>query len=378
MAPALRGDRRSPAARHERAGWKVVTGLDSRIYTVLRAPPRPELAYIRISEYIAPVMAEPAHDERWQLYRLLGEPVRLRLLALAAAEELNVGELAELLGESQPNVSRHAGPLRKAGLLVGRRDGTRLFIRLPERSLDDPVVADAVETGRRLCSEDGTLARIADVVRARDAQTREFFSRGGDEPVPEALAVELPAYLHALASVLTVQRFAVDAGTGNGVLLDLLAPLFGRVVAIDRSDAQLARARARVRARRYGNVELVRDEIDGPLARVAVGSGADVVVSARMLHHAPLPRAAVSSLARLARPGGSLVIVDYMKHEDEALSRHQADVWMGFEPDELLSFASSAGLRDCRTFRVPSRYVGGGLDAHLGWHVLVGQRPVDT
>jgi DNA-binding transcriptional ArsR family regulator len=319
-------------------------------------------------------VTDPAHDKRWQLYRLLSEPLRLRLLALAAAEELNVGELADLLGESQPNVSRHAAPMRRAGLLVGRRDGTRLFLRLAESPLDDPVVIDAVETGRQLCGEDGSLHRITEVVRARDAHTREFFSRKGEENPPEALAVELPAYLHALATVLNSRDVAVDAGTGNGVLLDLLAPLFVRVIGIDRSEAQLARASARVGARSYQNVELVRDEIDGELAAATVGEGADVVVSARMLHHAPLPRAAVAALARLARPGGSVVIVDYLKHDDESLSRQQADVWMGFAAEELLSFASSAGLVDYHTFGIPARYVGGGLDAHLGWQALVGQR----
>src|SRR5260221_491234 len=66
-----------------------------------------------------------ATRERWELYRVLSEPVRLRLLALAQQEELAIGELAELLGESQPNISRHAAPLKQAGLLAVRKQGTR-------------------------------------------------------------------------------------------------------------------------------------------------------------------------------------------------------------------------------------------------------------
>ena len=61
--------------------------------------------------------ADISSSQRWELYRVLSEPARLRLLALAAEEELSIGELAELLQESQPNVSRHAGALRQAGLL---------------------------------------------------------------------------------------------------------------------------------------------------------------------------------------------------------------------------------------------------------------------
>src|SRR6187431_1131319 len=91
-------------------------------------------------------------DARWQLYRLLSEPFRLRLLALATEEELALGELADLLGESQPNLSRHAAPLRQAGLLAERRQGTRTLVRLDAVAADDPVVKDAVNAGRELCS----------------------------------------------------------------------------------------------------------------------------------------------------------------------------------------------------------------------------------
>ena len=92
---------------------------------------------------------------RWELYRVLSEPARLRLLALAADEELSIGELAELLEESQPNVSRHAGALRQAGLLVDRREGTRTLVRVAPQGWEDAVVADALASGRALCDKDG-------------------------------------------------------------------------------------------------------------------------------------------------------------------------------------------------------------------------------
>src|SRR5512143_2333518 len=100
-------------------------------------------------------------DARWQLYRILADPVRLRLLALTAETELSVGELAELLHQTQPNVSRHAGPLRQAGLVADRRDGTRTLLRLTEGARDDAVVLDALAEGHRLCEKDGSLGRVA-------------------------------------------------------------------------------------------------------------------------------------------------------------------------------------------------------------------------
>src|SRR5215207_4920915 len=115
---------------------------------------------MRIQTYISGVSTMgPSTAPRWELYKLLAEPLRLRLLALSAEDELAVSELADLLGESQPNVSRHAAPMRLA-------EGA---------ARDDAVVADALRTGRALCDRDGTLARVGEVVRARDRSTREFF-----------------------------------------------------------------------------------------------------------------------------------------------------------------------------------------------------------
>lgn len=321
-------------------------------------------------------MSSPSTLEaRWQLYRLLGEPFRLRVLALAAEEELALGELAELLDESLPNVSRHAGPLRHAGLLAERRHGTRTFVRLSEGTDTDVVVLDALSIGRALCAEEGRLVRVPEIVRRRDARTREFFERPLPESEPAALAAELPAYLQALRELVPARDLAVDAGTGDGVLLDALAPIFRRVVALDRSEAQLSRAAERVAVRGYTNVSLLTAELGDEAIRRAVGAGADLVVAARMLHHTPRPRAALAALAKLLKPGGRLVVVDYQRHADESFRERQADVWNGFEPDELEAHARAAGLEDAHTSPLPDGLVQSASDSHIGWQTLVASRP---
>src|SRR5450755_4895984 len=103
------------------------------------------VAFIRMDAYIMDVQAtEPS--SRADLFRLLGDEDRLRLLALCAAEELTVGELATLTGESQPQVTRKSQPLREAGLLAARKDGTRILLRA--EATTDPVVQAAFEAGR--------------------------------------------------------------------------------------------------------------------------------------------------------------------------------------------------------------------------------------
>ncbi len=303
---------------------------------------------------------------------MLAEPARLRLLALAAEEELSIGELAELLNENQPNVSRYAGALRQAGLLLDRREGTRTLVRVSAQAARDAVVADALASGRALCEREGSLARIPDLLRAREAAAHEFFARPTKSKV-DGPPSEMGAYLAALAPLLPRRALALDAGTGDGRLLEVLAPVYERVVAIDRSDAQLALARERVAARGFENVTLLRGELDAKELRRAVGSGADAVVASRVLHHAPQPAKVVGQLASLCAPGGALIVVDYARHDDESM-RDQADAWLGFEPAELRRFARAAGLEDARVTAIPAPLCGNGPDKHLPWQVMVAKK----
>lgn len=328
--------------------------------------------------------------ERWELYRLLAEPVRLRLLALAAEEELAVGELAELLGEGQPNVSRHAAPLRQAGLVVVRKEGTRALVRLAEGVSADPVIADALTAGRALCREDGSLSRVREVVRARDAQSRAFFARESQEGANDvAFPHELGAYLAALAPLIPHRRLAVDAGTGDGGLLEVLARVFDHVVAFDREEAQLFRCARRLEARGFDNVDLLQGEVGSASVTAKIGArgGADVVFASRFLHHAPQPAAALQALTALARPDGAVVVVDYAPHEDESM-REQADLWLGFDEAELRRLARGADLVDVVVRALPAHSPHGSPnshnshnshkrsapDAHLAFQVMVGRR----
>ena len=124
------------------------------------------------------------------LFRVLGDEDRLRLLALCAADELTVGELAELTEDSQPQVSRKCQPLRAAGLLRARKEGTRTLLSMGETELVDgegPVVAAALREGRRLCALDGSLSRVPLIVAAREESSKRFFEAPAP-PTPEGTA----------------------------------------------------------------------------------------------------------------------------------------------------------------------------------------------
>ena len=319
-------------------------------------------------------------DKRWELYKVLGEPLRLRLLALAAHEEFSIGELSELLGESQSNVSRHAAALRKLGMLTERRQGTRVFVRLLDAAGQDAVIRDALGAGRTLCENEGVFARVPDLIRRRDAAAREFFAKSTKERADSDVVgypAELPAYLALLSGLIPARELAIEVGTGDGRLLEVLAPLFQRVIALDREAKRLELAAQRLARRGYANVELVCADLN-EAASLEELPEADVVIASRVVHHAPRPAEAMRALARRVRPGGTLLVLDYEAHDDESMREEQADLWLGFGPAELQAHARAAGLSEVRVARVPQPFHPSGPDAHLHWHVLSARRPIQT
>jgi ArsR family transcriptional regulator len=316
------------------------------------------------------------------------------LLALARFQEFSVGELAELLRQSQPKISRHAAALREAGLLTARRHGTWTLLRLAPGVSGDPVVADAIAAGWEACERDGTVEHVARVLDARTAGTREFFARLS-RPLRLGTSPEFAAHLSAFGMLLPERRLAIDVGTGDGALLEILAPMFERVIAVDRSVEQLEIASMRARHHDYDNVTFVRAEIGSKEPRAAVDvelakrlaagdvgrkrDGADVVFASRVLHHAASPADALHAIVELAsrrkgdQPGGAVCVVDYEAHDDSAM-RDEADVWLGFDAAELRAMAEGAGLVDVQIRRLPAAWRGEGPDRHLPWQLLVGWR----
>jgi SAM-dependent methyltransferase len=237
-------------------------------------------------------------------------------------------------------------------------------------------VADAVREGLRLCLDDGSLARVPAVIAAREDFGLEVFEaqapRGTAPAQPEHLA-----HLAALAPLLPGRALAVDVGTGDGLVLDVLAPLYQRVIAVDRSRAQLARVAARIADRGFPQVSLFEGSYDDAalVQRVDALGGADLVFAGRTLHHASRPSQAVAAFARLLKPGGQLVVLDYLPHGDDAL-RAQGDVWLGLDAQAVLGHFAEAGLTPTGEVAVPDAFHPDGPDAALHWHAWAARKPI--
>ena len=165
-------------------------------------------------------------------------------------------------------------------------------------------MADALGSGRALCDADGSLARIAEVIRARDAAGPRVLRAAGGELRATARAGARGVPLRCSRRSSPRSGLAIDAGTGDGGLLEVLAPVYERVVAVDRSEAQLARARASASGARGSTTSIFAlGELDGPEVKAAgAREGADAVFAARLLHHAPQAARFVVAPARRALP----------------------------------------------------------------------------
>lgn len=281
--------------------------------------------------------------EALAVLRAAAEETRLRILALLAEGELSVSDLTDILGQSQPRISRHLKLLVEAGLVERHREGAWAFFRLAENraGLADPLVAGLDRSAPPL-SED--RARL-DAVRAQRADTAQtFFARLAPkwdelrslhvpEPVVEAAVIEALG-TRPIGSLL-------DLGTGTGRMLGLLAPMAVRAVGLDSSHAMLSVARANLERQGLSRVELRQGDIHAPpFAR----AGFDLVIVHQVLHYLDDPGRALKAAARLVAPGGRLLVVDFAPHDLEFLRTAQAHRRLGFSTEQIAGWLGEAGL----------------------------------
>ena len=274
-----------------------------------------------------------------------GETTRLRLLTLIAEAELTVTELTEILRQSQPRLSRHLRLLCEAGLVERFREGSWAFFRLGERGSSADVARALIA---RLDPNDPTIAcdreRLAAVRATRAAAAQNYFRRHAAEwdrirklHVADA-AVE--AVIRAALGDAPI-RSLLDLGTGTGRMLELFAGSIERGLGIDLSLDMLAFARARLDRTGLKNCSVRQGNIyDLPLPRDSF----DAVIIHQVLHFLDDGGRAVAEAARVLRPGGRLLVVDFAPHDLEFLRAEHAHRRLGFAAETVRQWLTTAGL----------------------------------
>lgn len=138
---------------------------------------------------------------------------------------------------------------------------------------------------------------------------------------------------------LRSEMVVADVGAGTGFMAAGLAPLVRRVYVIDGSPAMLEVARQNLKAQD----NLVFQEAEG-LSLSLPDESLDAVFANMYLHHCPDPSSAIGEMVRVLRPGGRLVITDMDAHPYAWLKEEMADVWQGFERDQIREWYREAGL----------------------------------
>jgi ArsR family transcriptional regulator len=278
--------------------------------------------------------------------RAAGEGTRLRLLALLAEGEHSVKDLTEILGQSQPRISRHLKLLADAGLIERNAEGAWAYYRLAE----GPAAGLVRDLVQRIDADDPDRAhdrsRLAAVRAAQAAQAAAYFAEVAESwDVLRRLHVPESAVESAILDAVGGRQvdFLVDLGTGTGRMLELLAGHYRRGLGVDQSRAMLAVARAKLAAAGIPGAQVRLGDIGN--LDPALKASADLMVLHQVLHYFDDPGHVLGEVQPAMKPDGEMIIVDFAPHELEFLRQHHAHRRLGLSEAQMAGWARSAGLR---------------------------------
>lgn len=313
------------------------------------------------------------------VFRAVDDATRRRLLQLLLQTELNVSELVEVLRQPQSTVSRHLRVLREAGMVQDRREGTVSWYSARPPSPADPAADSPADLSGMLLQwlEGRTISaalrgRLDRVLRQRQVEGTGFFNRLGRRwddlrkaAFGEAFATE------AFLSLLPQEWTVADIGTGTGYLLPMLSDHFAHVLAIEPAEAMVACARQRVADHGGSNVSFHQ----GNLSNLPLDAeSCDLALAILVVHHVEDPSKALAELHRVLKPGGRVLIVEQLSHENQAFYERMQDLWWGFSPDELSRQLTEAGFSRVRTRQLRTVTSSSSATDAPGLFAMIGQR----
>ncbi len=313
------------------------------------------------------------------LFKALADDSRLRIMLLLQLMELSVGELAAVLDQSQPRVSRHVRILAEAGLAERHKEGSWVFLRpaLPRlnhkaASLLDAFLRHDDAVGPVLSAQHAADRAQLDAIRAiREQRAADFFAQhAGQWDAIRSLHLPEADVEAALADMIRDQPLGrlLDIGTGTGRMIELFADSADHSTALDRSPEMLRLARAKLQHHATEQVDLVQADF---YALPLIDQGFDTILLHQVLHYAQNPQGVIDEAGRVAAPGARIAIVDFAPHALEELRERDAHARLGFGDDQIATMLAGAGIDLIETRSLS----GGALTVKIWLGVRHGKAP---
>ncbi len=289
-----------------------------------------------------------------------GDPLRLEILRVLQHNAYGVLELSQLLDVKQSGMSHHLKVLASAGLVATRREGNTIFYRRAPQPIE-PLLQElhrnlfATVDLIKLSAE--LQQRIHATNQERTKASRDFFEKNADRfHANQDLIASFTQYGEIITEFLdtssVTKETVLEVGPGEGDFLPSLAQRFKRVIALDTSDEMLCRSRSITRDHQLDNVHFVHGD-----TAIAVEQQltADCITLNMVLHHTPDPAQIFDDLAQLLKPGGVLLVTELCHHDQSWARESCGDLWLGFEPEDLSSWAATAGLEEGESLYLAQR-----------------------
>ncbi|MEQ9463699.1 MAG: metalloregulator ArsR/SmtB family transcription factor [Haliea sp.] len=293
------------------------------------------------------------------LCKASADPLRLQILRVLRKDSFGVSELCTLFDMRQPALSHHLKVLAGAGLVATRREGNSIFYRRSELGQQpglDAVQQQIFDTLDAQALPAALAHRLAAVQEQRETNSRHFFRDNAHKfRQQQDLIASYEQYADTVAQILRDAPLprpdtALEVGPGDGSFLAELSPRFRRVIALDNAATMLDRARSA--AAGLGNIEFIHG--DTGHASLAGLQAACVVIN-MVLHHTPSPQQMLRDVAGCLAPGGVVLVTDLCRHDQAWARENCGDLWLGFDPEELASWAREAGLTDIASVYLAQR-----------------------
>lgn len=282
------------------------------------------------------------------VYKLLGDETRLRVLALLQHHELAVGEIQKILGIGQSTLSSQLALLKEQDLVASRKEGQKVFYRVTSgtgsagaRKLE--IVRGALEAARSARWQARDARLLQKTLAERAESSRDFFNAGNPEAIQNKTSPgqTWQALAEGIIGLFSGRR-VVDLGCGNGRLARRFAAAGNAVTGVDSSEEQIRLARTEPADVAGGTAPTF---ILAPMERTGLPDASfDIAIISQSLHHASDPAAAIREAHRLLAPGGRLLVLDLLAHEEDWMRSRFGDFWLGFAEEDLKDWIAAGGF----------------------------------